>query len=168
MEVATDVSIESPSTDCSTVSNVDDPSFNVCFADADNPISTVPEFLAQMQAERIAHRLLVGIEVAVLAPLEKDGAISLNPEDQATPQLVLKQPSRDSECSVFDQECKQAPSGPNALQVQASTVPPVTEDFIPDMPIWHAAEVQNPGTPNLGLAPSEGHQFPLDEPPELA
>ncbi len=150
--------------DCSSVSDddVDDPSYNFCFADAGDPVSALPELIAQKQAEAISAKIL---EVAQ----ERHEVIVLSqPETKQTEKAVIVKRVRTAECSSIDITCERQPYSPSALTLQSLAAPPILPMLQLDVDANPLADVAQRHTPNPGLAPADGIKNVLVPPPDMA
>ena len=158
---------------CTTVLDPTDPSYNACFAFADAPISTLPELIAQAQAERVVAGLLAGTKEVLRdsTPMADPEPLAASLEDPAAPgQQLMERPMprprpRPNSCAVFPDDCEAAPTIP-ILNLEAST--PQAD--------WPASAFEVPppvepparrGPPAEGIAPSNGVMTRLDRPPQV-
>lgn len=90
---------------CTAPTRADDPSSAVCFEEAGNPISTVPELLAAMQAERAVKHILE--TVVALNPTETadDSAVASVAQPQPVKRFARPMRAPTPECSAFDVQC---------------------------------------------------------------
>jgi hypothetical protein len=157
--------------------NADDPSSNVCFEAAEHPISTLPELLAQTQAERVTAAL---VEQAVDAVAARIDAVEPSPsdtslEDPNSPGRALAErpsmprpPSMPSSCSAAQapDNCHNAPPIPT-LNLEVSVAQAHSSTF--DLSINPAPRAQGRrGPPNTGLAPATGVRSRVERPPQMA
>lgn len=116
VSVAADVVVDlSP---CASPSNAADPASAVCFEDAGNPISTIPELLAAMQAERAVNHVLNTLRAS--ARSDDSALTSVQPTPTQAPVLVrpLRLPTQ--ECSSFDEQCGPQDPIPATLMLELS------------------------------------------------
>ena len=160
--------------DCSTVDPAD-PSSNACFEGAEHPVSTLPDLIAQTQAERVVAQMVEQAvdQVALLdtpnLPSPNEASVE-DPEMPGVPLIArpeLPAPKRaPNSCSVYPDECESAPWVP-ILNFEASVSPThhvsalVEIDSIPD-------PESRRGPPALGVGPSNGFERVLERPPEIA
>ena len=151
----TDVSSATQSADekpCSVGTDANDPSSAVCFEEG-GPISTLPDLLAAMQAERaVAHviasaKLKTDVDTETLASVEP-----VQPVKVARPFRVPTQ-----ECSAFDAECGPQDPIPATIMVELSHAVGVQfgSEFHPPTYPW--VEPSGEPTANPGLA--DLHRF---------
>jgi len=126
---ATEVAVDS--SPCASPSSAADPASAVCFEDAGNPISTIPELLAAMQAERAVSHVLKTLRAST-QPTEPTLA-SVQPTP--APVLVLARPMRlpTQECSSFDEQCGPQDPVPATLMLELSRATAVSslDEFQP-------------------------------------
>ena len=157
--------------DCSSVLDPSDSSFNACFELAEHPISTLPELIAQTQAERVVAALLARteevIDVAPLLPSPDEASV----EDPKAPgrQLVaevatpLPRPAKNA-CSVYPDDCERAPIIP-ILNLDGSVPQADRPSMHLDIPPALTAETRR-GPPAEGVGPAIGVVTRLDRPPQ--
>ena len=162
---ASDAAAEAAEPDCSAVSGVDDPSYNFCFEDAENPISTFPELIAEMRAEKLSAMILARVQEQQEAAIAATAA----PDIQEQPSVVVRPVlPLNRECSSFDVTCEQQPRLPGALSLQSMMAPPVLPEAVDQFPAAIAAQTRGLDSSNPGLAPADGVQNVLVPPPDMA
>jgi hypothetical protein len=129
VSVATEVAVDS--SPCVSPNTAADPASAVCFEDAGNPISTIPELLAAMQAERAVSHVLNTLRAAT-QPAEPTLS-SVQPA--IAPVLVLARPLRlpTQECSSFEEQCGPQDPIPATLMLELSRATAVSslDEFQP-------------------------------------
>lgn len=146
----------------------DDSSFNICFEDAEGPVSTFPQLIAELRAEKIARDLTDNALALteVLRPADSEATSNVFAEPRKPVILPLEEP--EPECSSYPVQCRSMPPLPALLVVDASSlsvpIPRVEFDY-PD--VIDLPESQN-ATPFEGLGPAAGFASPLEEPPQVA
>ncbi len=154
---------------CGSVLDPTDPSYNACFELAEHPISTLPELIAQTQAERLVAAIRANGVAVTVAHQRVPVVIDTSIDDPAPPEPqivhVPSRPRRANSCSVYPDDCERAPAIPNlnldgsVPQADASSVrfevpPPITPQ-------------QRRGPPSPGVGPSTGIVARLDRPPQV-
>lgn len=161
--------------DCEGVLDPTDSSFNACFELAENPISTLPELIAQEQAERVVAALLETTDDVVvpadaitpLIPSPNEASVE-DPELPgrplvATPPLKRPRPTPNS-CSAFPDDCENQPHVPT-LNLEASSSPANAPCDQLEVPPAILPENRR-GPPAPGVGPALGVSSRLDRPPQ--
>lgn len=153
---------------CSGTLDPTDPSFNACFELAEHPISTLPELIAQNQAEQLVMAMLATSEsIVVVTPLlPSPSEASIEDPDAPGRQLVQIAPPRAprNACSVFADDCERAPVIPTlSLDGSSPQANPGSSEL--DVPPPIMPEMRR-GPPALGVARARGVVKRLDRPPQ--
>jgi len=151
VSVAADVVDLSP---CASPNNAAEPASAVCFEDAGNPVSTIPELLAAMQAERAVNHVLNTLRGSVRG--DDSTLASVQPVPTQAPVLVraLRLPTQ--ECSSFDEQCGPQDPIPATLMLELSrstALSYVSEFQAPTYPVVVAQgdAYSDPGLPDHKL-----------------
>lgn len=167
-------SVESESEDCGTADPTDptDPAHNLCFADAEGPISTFPALLAEMRAERAAERLIdqTAALTQFLWTAAPDEELRSEPRVKRVPEapVAIDFGNTPTECSSYEVECREMPPTAPLVHLQnASSTSPMPQH---DLSFPPSAELprSTPSTAYDGIGPALGFASPLEEPPQLA
>lgn len=162
---------------CSAPDMAADPSSAVCFAEAGNPISTIPEMLAAMQAERAVQHVLrsarlvptpaphlVGANEATGPPVvagepEMASVAPVVPQRVARP---MRMPTQ--ECSAFDVQCGPEDPMPALLMLELSQATGLVSFEFTVLPSYPVVEFEGPAHAAPGLA-AYGRAVDVDSPP---
>ena len=170
--VDVELSGEPTTENCASVTDPSDSSYNACFELAEHPISTLPELIAQGQAERLA-AMLVETTDSVATPQAQPLLPSPNEasvEDPAAPgqplvaARAIPRP-RPNACAVYPDDCESAPVTPILnLEAAGPQAASSTGEFELPPPI-DIPELLGPPSPGLG--PAAGVVTRLDRPPQF-
>ena len=138
-----------------------DPSSNVCFEDAEHPISTLPRLLAQWRAEKMAN----GVVDSVLENIdEAGGPVPLVVAESSADPVHVPTPESNDRCTSNPSECRALPPLPPSLVIDAAGSSARLAQ--------HLVTVLDLSTPDdtrpwaqLRVRPSDGHRDPPLKPP---
>lgn len=166
-----DEAVSASEGNCTTGLDPTDPSYNACFELAEHPISTLPELIAQTQAERVVAALLdksrsvTVVNVIVPSPNEASVEDPAIPGRQLVEMSIPRPRPRPNSCAVYPDDCETAPTIPT-LNLEVS-VPHADMTSIPfDVPPAVLPETRR-GPPSPGVGPSTGILVRLDRPPQV-
>lgn len=124
-----------------------DPSSAVCFEDG-GPVSTIPDLLAAMQAERaVAHIVRAARANTIIADTRIASVESVAPTQGVRPWRMPTQ-----ECSSFDVQCGAEDPIPAMLNLEMSRTVGVEPLMAFDAPIYPRIEVRGEPHANHGIA----------------
>lgn len=165
-----DASIVITSDDCDEVNDPTDISNNVCFELAEHPISTLPDLIAQTQAERAALQLLNQV-FDQLPPALSSPDLGAGSEDVSTPDDVRFAKPRafprhtPNACAVYPDSCETAPTLPTLnLDGTPNATTPCGELNLPPPPL---AVTTRDCLSSTGPGPATGIVTRLDRPPQF-
>lgn len=148
---------------CSQPEAGSDPSSAVCFVEAGNPISTIPELLAAMQAERaVQHVLRSARLLPVPEPENEPTMASVAPAPQ--PRVVRPMRMPTPECSAFDVHCGPEDPIPVLLMVELSQGTGLVSFDYQLLPSYPIVEFEGAAHSSPGLA-AYGRALDVDAPP---
>lgn len=150
--------------------DLDDPSNNACFEGAEVPISTLPDLIAQNQAERLGESLLARAGALLAEPVRVehlDASITPESEDEIRLVVARPRPAPNSCTAASPDECHSAPAIPG-WNLDGSSEP-LNSSPLDELELRQAWVVlEHAKNPREGLGPADGHRRALERPPSFA